>query len=99
MGIFDKIKKQTKKEFEGLNKEGLGKELDGLINTANMRGSNVLAKMMLSRLSFSIETSQKFQNSEEQVDSFLDKYPSMIIYREDIIERARLFRKENGLAE
>jgi hypothetical protein len=99
VGLFSKIKKQAKKEFEGLNKDGLGKELDGLINTANMRGSNILGKMMLRNLTFNVESSQKFKNSEDQVDSFLDKYPSMLIYREEIIEKARKFRKDNGLEE
>jgi hypothetical protein len=99
VGLFSKIKKQAKKESDGLNKDGLGKELDGLINTANMRGSNILGKMMLRNLTFNVESSQKFKNSEDQVDSFLDKYPSMLIYREEIIEKARKFRKDNGLEE
>lgn len=99
MSLFKKIKNQTKKEFEGLDKTGLGKELDGLINMANIRGSNLLAKMMMRRLSFNYETSSKFTTSEEQVDSFLDKYPSMTIYRQEIIDKAKKFRKDNGLEE
>jgi hypothetical protein len=77
----------------------VGKELDGLINAANMQGSNILGKMMLKNLTFGIESSRKFSNSEEQVDSFLDKYPSMLIYRQEIIDKAKTFRKVNGLPE
>lgn len=80
-------------------REKVGKELDGLINAANMQGSNIIATMFLSRLTFSVESSKKFNNSEEQVDSFLDKYPSMLIYRQEIIDKAKVFRKQNGLAE
>ena len=92
MNLFKKAKDTVKREK-------VGKELDGLINQANMQGSNILAKMLLTRLTFSVEKSKTFKNSEEQVDSFLDKYPSMLIYRQEIIDKAKIFRKTNGLEE
>ena len=94
MNLFKKAK-----EIKSKSKDELGKELDGLITGANMQGSNLIAKMFLTRLSFGYDSSSKFANSEEQTDSFLDKYPSMIMYRQEIIDKAKKFRKENGLVE
>jgi hypothetical protein len=94
MNIFGKAK-----ETLGKTKGELGKELDGLIGQANMAGSDILGRMMLANLTFKLESSQRFANSEEQVDSFLEKFPNMTIYREQIIEKCRKFRSENGLGE
>lgn len=94
MNLFKKAK-----ELKGKSKGELSKELDGLIGQANMAGSDILGKMMLTRLTFKVESSQKFKNSEEQVDSFLEKFSNMTIYRDKIIEKARKFRDENGLGE
>lgn len=94
MNLFKKAQ-EIKSKF----KEELSKELNGLIDSVNMQGSSVLAKMMLTRLTFGVESSSLFKNSEEQVDSFLEKYPSMFMYRQEIIGKAKKFRKENGLAE
>jgi hypothetical protein len=94
MNLFKKTK-----ELKSKTKGELAKELDGMINQAHMQGSDLLGRMMLMNLTFKIESSQKYANSEEQVDSFLDKYPSMTVYRDKIVEKARKFRKENGLGE
>jgi hypothetical protein len=99
MSIFSRFKKTAKKELQGLSKDELKNELDGLISGANAQGSSLLAKMMLNNLTFKYESSAKFKNSEEQVDSFLDKFPSMVMYRDEIIMKARKFRKANGLEE
>jgi hypothetical protein len=92
MNVFKKAK-----ELKNKAKPELSKELDGMINQANMQGSSIRGKMMLANMTFKLERSQKFANSEAQVDSFLDKYPSMIMYREEIIVKAMKFRKDNGL--
>jgi hypothetical protein len=94
MNIFQKAN-----ELKGKTKAELSKELNGLIGSANSQGSNLLARMMLERLTFNYESSYKFKNSEEQVDSYLEKYPNMIMYRQEIIEKARKYRTANGLNE
>jgi len=94
MNLFKKVK-----EVKNTSKEQLGKELNGLIGEANSMGSDIVGKMFLARLTFKLESSQKYANSEEQVDVFLEKYPNMMIYREEIIKKARDFRKEHGLSE
>lgn len=94
MSLFKKAK-----DYGSKTKEELHGELNGLINSANIQGSDLLAKMMLARLTFNYESSYKFKTSEEQVDSFLKKYPSMLIYREEIIAKAKHYRTANGLPE
>ena len=94
MNLFKK-----KEKVEYANKSAMGRDLDELISEANMQGSTLLAKMMLARLTFTVEGCKLFKNSEEQVSSFLEKYPSMLMYRQEIIDKAVKFRKEHGLAE
>jgi len=94
MNIFKKAQ-----EIKGKSKGELSKELDGLIGQSNMMGSDIIGGMLLARLTFKVESSSQFKSSEEQVDSFLTKFPNMTIYREQIIKKARDFRKEHGLSE
>jgi len=94
MNIFKKAQ-----EIKGKSKGELSKELDGLIGQTNIMGSDIIGRMLLERLTFKVESSSQFKSSEEQVDSFLTKFPNMTIYREQIIKKARDFRKEHGLSE
>jgi hypothetical protein len=80
-------------------KNKLGKELDGLISLEQSQGSDLIGRMMLARLTFGVDSSKTFKNSEEQVDSFLKKYPSMVLYRDKIIAKCQEFRKKNKLPE
>jgi hypothetical protein len=95
MNLFKKIKKDAVSD----NKEALSTDLNSLIGTEMNMGGSLIAKMLLARLTFIVEKSQTFKNSEEQVDSFLVKYPNMMIYRQEIIDKAKKFRKDNGLPE
>lgn len=100
MNLF---KKKTVQEIIGEVKQKspqeLNNDLNELIGVGHSLGSNMIDKMMLARLTFKVESSKQFNTSEEQVDSFLTKMPNMIMYRQEIIEKAKKFRKDNGLQE
>lgn len=101
MNLFKKKQKTDEfiKEVEKKSPQELNSSLNELIGMSHAMGSNMIDKMMLARLTFKVESSKQFNTSEEQVDSFLTKMPNMTMYRQEIIEKAKKFRKENGLQE
>lgn len=100
MNLFkNKVKQELIEDAKKKSPQELTSNLNELIGMGHSMGSNMIDKMMLSKLTFTVEGSKTHKTSEEQVDSFLSKMPNMVMYRDEIIKKARKFRKDNGLQE